>query len=58
MQRCMAVCQDKAGDVIRDDSSAQAKAQAVMESCVGDCADRSRGDVPKIAARMLKAHKP
>ena len=54
----MAVCQDKASDVIRDDSSAQAKAQGVMESCVGDCADRSRGDVPKIAARMLKAHKP
>ena len=58
MQRCMGVCQDKAGDVIRDDSSAQAKAQSVMEACVGECADRSRGDVPKIAARMLKAHKP
>ena len=54
----MGVCQDKAGDVIREDSSAQAKAQSVMEACVGECADRSRGDVPKIAARMLKAHKP
>ena len=58
MQRCLAVCQDKAADVIRDDSSAQARAQSVLESCVGDCADRTRADVPKISQRMLKAHKP
>ena len=58
MQRCLAVCQDKAADVIRDDSSAQARAQSVLEACVGECADRSRADVPKLAARMLKAHKP
>ena len=58
MQRCMGVCQDKASDVVRDDSSAQARAQSVLESCVGDCADRTRADVPKISQRMLKAHKP
>jgi len=58
MQRCLAVCQDKAADVIRDDAKAQTKAQSVLESCVGECADRSRADVPKLAARMLAAHKP
>jgi hypothetical protein len=58
MQRCLAVCQDRAADVVRDDPGAQAKAQGVLESCVGDCADRSRAEVPKLMGRMLKAHKP
>ena len=58
LQRCMAHCQDKAADVMRDDASQQARAQGVLETCVAECARHSAADVPKLSARMLKAHKP
>jgi hypothetical protein len=54
----MAHCQDKAADVMRDDASKQAKAQGVLEACVGECAGHSSAEVPKICARLTKAHKP
>ena len=54
----MAHCQDKAADVVRDDASQQARAQGVLETCVAECARHSAADVPKLSARMLKAHKP
>lgn len=58
LQRCLAHCQDRAADVVRDDPNAQDKAQAVMETCVGECARHSTAEVPKMLARMFKAHKP
>jgi hypothetical protein len=58
LQRCMAHCQDRAADVLRDDPSKQAKAQGVLEACVGECAKHSAAEVPKLSARLMKAHKP
>jgi hypothetical protein len=54
----MAHCQDRAADVLRDDPSKQGKAQGVLEACVGECAKHSGAEVPKLSARLLKAHKP
>ena len=54
----MGVCQDKATDVLRDDAKAQGKAQGILDSCVGECTSKAAADVPKIAARVHKAHKP
>jgi hypothetical protein len=54
----MAHCQDRAADVLRDDAAQAARAQGVLDKCVGECVRHTAADVPKLAARLTKAHKP
>jgi hypothetical protein len=54
--RCLAVCQDKSGSLLRENQDTQ-RAQALLDSCVADCAASTGAEVPKVFARLTKAHK-
>ena len=54
--RCLAVCQDKSSSLLRDKQDTQ-RAQALLDSCVADCAASTGSDVPKVFARLTKEHK-
>ena len=54
LSRSMAVCQDKAAEVMRDGGK-EAKAQSVLESCVTDVVNATqRTEVPKLFARLAR----
>jgi hypothetical protein len=54
--RCLGVCQDKSASLLRDGQDTQ-RAQALLDSCVADCAASTGAEVPKVFARLTKAHK-
>lgn len=54
LSRSMAVCQDKAADIMRDGGKEE-KAQRVLEACVSEVVSTTqRTEVPKLFARLAR----
>lgn len=51
LQRALAVCQDKAQDVVRD-GGREEKAQKGLEACVSDAAASAKKELPKLFSRL------
>jgi len=52
LQRCLAVCQDRAGSALREGGD-RGRAEGVLEKCVVECCAGSQKELPALKQRLL-----